>query len=138
MTVPPIEPLPLAPGDGAEAETRLSVKEGGGVHALRHRSSRGNSSARRKKLALSVALVVVVLASLPLGARVALPVIQGQRPRPTAAPPLPGPTYLGPKSLDPERRMARLVDRVLSRMTLQQELGQLIIVAFNGTTLTPD
>ncbi|HLW02891.1 MAG TPA: glycoside hydrolase family 3 N-terminal domain-containing protein [Ktedonobacterales bacterium] len=101
------------------------------------RAGRNGLADRQKKRLLSVALVVIVLVSLPLGARVALHFLQGQ-PSSTAAPRLPGPTYLGPKNHDPERAIARQVDHLLAQMTLQQELGQLIVVAFNGTTLTPD
>ncbi|HEU5369636.1 MAG TPA: glycoside hydrolase family 3 N-terminal domain-containing protein, partial [Ktedonobacterales bacterium] len=90
---------------------------------------------RRKKLILCMALALVVLAAVPAGMRAAL-LFQGQQS--SAAPKLPGADYTGPKSLDPERQIARQVDHLLSQMTLQQELGQLIVVSFNGTTLTPD
>jgi beta-N-acetylhexosaminidase len=56
----------------------------------------------------------------------------------TIQPPAPAPTYVLANHLDPDRQIARQVDHLLSQMTLQEELGQLIVVAFNGTTLNSD
>ncbi len=92
---------------------------------------------RRRKLILCIALALVVLAAAPAGIRAAL-FFQSQQNPGSAAPKLPGAAYTGPKSLDPERRIARQVDHLLAQMTLQEKLGQLIVVSFNGTTLTPD
>ncbi|HEY7357288.1 MAG TPA: hypothetical protein VH590_12505, partial [Ktedonobacterales bacterium] len=91
---------------------------------------------RRKKRILSIALALVVLAAVPAGMRVAL-LFQSQPTYSTAAPRLPGAAYTGPKSLDHERQIARQVDHLLSQMTLQEELGQLLVVQFPGTTFDP-
>jgi beta-N-acetylhexosaminidase len=101
------------------------------------RRFRVSLAGRRKKLVLSVVLALVVLAAVPAGMRAAL-LFQSQPARTSAAPRLPGASYTGPKSLDPERRIARQVDHLLAHLTLQEKLGQLIVVSFNGTTLTPD
>ena len=106
------------------------------VHPRRRRS-RLRVPDHRKKLVLSITLALVVLAAVPAGMRAAL-LFQGQQSQSSAAPRLPGAAYTGPKSLDAERRIARQVDHLLSHMTLQEELGQLIVVSFNGTTLTSD
>lgn len=107
------------------------------LHPPRWRSFLVRFSGRRKRAILSVALLVVVLAALPLGAHLLL---QGQHTQHahTAPSVTVDATIVVPKSLDPDRRIARLVDHLLSRMSLQQELGQLIVVSFVGTTLTPD
>lgn len=81
-------------------------------------------------------LVVVVLASVSMGAHIALMVLE-DHPATIKAPPA-DPTYVLANHLDPERQIAREVDHILSQMTLPEELGQLIVVAFNGTTLNPD
>jgi beta-N-acetylhexosaminidase len=110
------------------------------VHPLRRRPFSGRFLDHRKKATLCAALLVMVLAALPLGTHLLL---QGQHTQHAhdatkSHPVTADATAVVPKSLDPDRRIARLVDHLLSRMTLQQELGQLIVVSFVGTTLTPD
>jgi beta-N-acetylhexosaminidase len=100
------------------------------------RTALSRPSGRRKKVILTITLVVVVLAAVSLGARGAL-LFQSQRKQPVSTN-MPDPTYVLGNKLDPERTLARQIDHTLSQMSLQDELGQLIVVAFNGTTLTPD
>jgi beta-N-acetylhexosaminidase len=137
MNMPPVEYPSPASRDAADEHAPSFPPEGAGVHRLR-RARRGRPTAQRSKRVLSVAVVVIVLASMPLGARVALLLLRGQQTPTTHALRLPASTYPGPKSADPERAIARQVDHLLAQMTLQQELGQLIVVGFTGTTLTPD
>lgn len=129
--------------DAAEVETPVfASQEAAGVHMPRCRSFRLADSARRKKLVLSLLLAAVVLTSLPLGARAALLLLQEQRASATlptrASRTTVDATAVVPKSMDPDRHIARFVDHLLSQMSLQEELGQLIMVSFLGTTLTPD
>jgi beta-N-acetylhexosaminidase len=106
-----------------------------GVRPPRRRPFRVRVPARRKTLILSTTLLVI-LASLGLGTSAALRLFQNQRLH--AAIRLPDPSYVVTKNLDPERHIARQIDSILSHMSLQEELGQLIMVSFLGTTLTPD
>jgi beta-N-acetylhexosaminidase len=98
-------------------------------------------SSRLKRLVLFAALVIVVLSAVPLGAQVAL-LLRGHHPSAHAArqsnQAAIAATTVVPKSLDPDRRIARLIDRLLAGMSLQEELGQLLVVSFVGTTFTPD
>jgi beta-N-acetylhexosaminidase len=114
-----------------------------GAQPLRQNARLICSSGRRKSVLLSVALVVVVLAVHPLGTQITMLLFQRQqtqhaRSLAKTSPKAVDATYVVSKSLDPERRIARLVDHLLSHMSLQEELGQLIMVSFVGTTLTPD
>jgi beta-N-acetylhexosaminidase len=143
MNILPARHHPSEPGEAAETgKPSSTLKEGADAPLLRHHSFRLPRPIQRKKLALSVMLVVVVLASLPLGAWSLLSLFREQHSSastPThTAPVLVDATTVVPGSLDPERRIAHLVDRLLSRMSLREELGQLIMVSFLGTTLTPD
>ncbi len=134
---------PPEPPEGAETQTPLSpVKEAAGTQVLRCSPFQRRRPFQGKKLMLSVVLAAVVLATLPLGARSALSLLQEQRAR-TGIPQQTAPisvdaTAVVPKSMDPDRRIARLVDHLLAQMSLQEELGQLVMVSFLGTTLTPD
>ncbi len=80
-------------------------------------------------------VIIVVLVAASLGARALL---FQSRSAPAASTKLQNPGYILTNKLDPDRQLARQIDHILSHMTLQEELGQLIVVAFNGTTLTPD
>ncbi|HEY7124869.1 MAG TPA: glycoside hydrolase family 3 N-terminal domain-containing protein [Ktedonobacterales bacterium] len=129
--------------DAADMETPFSSsQEAAGVHIPHRRPPQGAAPVRRKKLVLSLALAAVVLASLPLGARGAFLLLQDQHAHTTipvsTSHATVDATAVVPKSMDPDRRIARFVDQLLSQMSLQEELGQLIVVSFLGTTLTPD
>src|SRR5262249_34686113 len=110
-----------------------------GIHLLRRRPFWLRQPGRGNQLMLSAALVVV-LASVSLGGCGPFS-FEGQ-PSPTAststrtptATPIPGVT----PTPDPDQILARQVADMISHMSLQEELGQLIMVAFNGTTLNSD
>ncbi len=122
MKTSPIEQHPIEPSNTPDTKTSSSVQV--------------RKPGRQKKRILSVVLVVVVLASASMGAHIALMVLK-DHPATIKAPPA-DPTYVLANPLDPERQIARQVDHILSQMTLQEELGQLIVAAFNGTTLNSD
>jgi beta-N-acetylhexosaminidase len=138
----PPEPRESANNAAETEQPSSAIQAGAGVHVRRWRSLAVQRPLQPKKLLLSVVLVAVILAAVPLGARAALLLFQKQHPQasvsPKTSPIAVGATAVIPRSLDPDRRMARVVDRLLSQMTLQEELGQLIVVSFLGTTLTPD
>jgi beta-N-acetylhexosaminidase len=81
------------------------------------------------------ALVVLALCgSFPLGAYLALKEV-GQQPFSSTS----GVTWLTPiptPTLTPEQRQAQFIAQTISRMSLDEELGQLLVVAFTGTTLS--
>ena len=143
MQTLPTERFPSETGDATDIVTPpASSQVMSGVYIPRRRPVRVAASVRRKKLMVSLLLAVVVLTAVPLGARAALLLFQEQRafantPK-SASSVVVGATTLVPKSTDPDRRIARYVDQLLSQMSLQEELGQLIVVSFLGTTLTPD
>jgi beta-N-acetylhexosaminidase len=122
MKIQSTEQHPIEPSNAPDTKTPSSVQV--------------RRPGRHKKRVLSVLLVVVVLASVSMGAHIALMVLE-DHPATVKAPPA-EPTYVLANHLDPERQIARQVDHILSQMTLQEELGQLIVVAFNGTTLNSD
>jgi beta-N-acetylhexosaminidase len=92
-----------------------------------------------QKLIFYVILPVVVLASLPLGAYLTAKYTQQQQAQIGSTPLATAQAAIRPGTmLDPERLLARYVDQEISRMSLDEELGQLLVVRFNGTALTPD
>jgi beta-N-acetylhexosaminidase len=102
-------------------------------------SPRRRQPRRRAVRLLSVMLVVVVLASLALGASIALRLAQSRSsPVISTNGPTVAPSSVVTQSLFPSIQIAHQVFQMISHMTLQEELGQLIVVGFNGTTLTPD
>jgi beta-N-acetylhexosaminidase len=84
---------------------------------------------------ISSALVIIILVAVSLGARALL--FQDQ-PSPPLSLEIQAPSYVLTNKLDPDHQLARQIDHIMSQMTLQEKLGQLIVVAFHGTTLSPD
>ncbi len=90
---------------------------------------------RRQKVIIALALVAALVAALPLGAYAALklspqPLAQttpGVTPTPTATP-----------TPSPAQREAMFIDQMIAGMSLDEELGQMLVGAFLGTTLSPD
>ncbi len=94
---------------------------------------------RPEKVIIWSLLIVAFVAALPIGAYLALKLSERQQGpaagvTPTAtvgvAPP--------PKALDPERREALFIDQMIRRMSLDEELGQMMIVEFSGSTFNDD
>jgi beta-N-acetylhexosaminidase len=83
-----------------------------------------------------LALAAAVVASLPLGAYLALKVTERQQtpgvsPHPTA-------TAVPTGIPDPEKRAALFIDQMIARMSLDEELGQMLVGAFYGPGLSSD
>jgi beta-N-acetylhexosaminidase len=94
---------------------------------------------RPRKLMIWLALLAVVLASAPIGAYLEMKIIerqQGQAANTNLV--APEGVLAAPRMLDPERREAQFIDQMVKHMTLDEELGQMLVVHFGGYTLTPD
>ncbi len=93
------------------------------------------TSSRWRKLLYWLLIVLALCISFPLGAYLAL-TAAGQPPfwstnGATWLTPIPTPT------MTPEQKQAQFINQMIARLSLDEELGQLIIVAFTGTTLSP-
>ncbi len=91
---------------------------------------------RGQKLIITLALVVAVVASLPIGAYL----LMKQTTRQQAQTPggAPSATIPSPIVRDPERLAALFIDQMIAHMTLDEELGQMLVGAFLGPTLSSD
>ncbi len=90
-------------------------------------------SRARRKLLYGVLIALALCSSFPLGAYLALKTTRQQPFWSTS-----GGTWLTPvptATLTPEQRQAQFVAQMISRMSLDEELGQLLVVAFTGISL---
>lgn len=98
-----------------------------------HRQSKRHPFTRIQKLLFCSTLLIILLASLPIGAYFVLKTFerrQAQAASPSALP-VDGSIEVAP-SRDPERKLARFIEQTISKMTLDEELEQMIIVHFGG------
>ncbi len=81
-------------------------------------------------------LIVAFVAALPLGAYLALKITERQQAQSFGS--YPAAIAVTPIVRDPERREALFISQMIRRMSLDEELGQMLMGAFPGTTLSPD
>lgn len=89
----------------------------------------GAYTRREKTLILSL-LAVIIIAALPLGAYLAMQLSQRQQTQIGNTPIKKG-TGVAPKELDPDRREAAFINQTISQMSLDEELGQMIMVEWD-------
>jgi len=95
---------------------------------------------RREKVIIWSLLIVAFVAALPIGAYLTMKITERQQ---QAQPPVAYPVgteaiAASPRVLDQERREAQYIDQMIAHMTLDEELGQMIIVQFTGDTFNSD
>jgi len=131
-----------------EASTETRQKEGQATASgrqPRHRPShppaprprrRHAPYTRGQKLIITLALIVAVIASLPIGAYL----LMKQTARQQAQTPIVSVSAIvaSPVVRDSERREALFIDQMIAHMTLDEELGQMLVGAFFGPSLSPD
>jgi beta-N-acetylhexosaminidase len=89
----------------------------------------------RHKLLYWALVVLALCISFPLGAYLTLRAGQhpfGSTSGATALTPIPTAT------LTLDQKQAQFIDQMIARLSLDEELGQLVVVAFTGTTLSPN
>src|ERR1051326_5769178 len=89
---------------------------------------------RGQKVVITLALVVAVVAALPLGAYLVLHATQ--HPPTTQILPTPTPTPVPTES--PAQREQRFIAQMISQMSLDEELGQMLIVEFDNSVFNSD
>ncbi len=92
--------------------------------------TRRGAYTRKEKILIWSLLAVIVIAALPLGAYLAMQLSQRQQ-TPTSSATTRKGVGVKPKQLDPERREAAYIDQVISKMSLAQEIGQMIMVEWD-------
>jgi beta-N-acetylhexosaminidase len=93
----------------------------------------------RQKILIALFLLLAIVASLPLWAYGAMKLAERPQAQISPAPiNINDIATIQPKILDPERREAIFINQMVSRMTLDQELGQMIIVEFTGSDFNDD
>jgi beta-N-acetylhexosaminidase len=93
---------------------------------------------RKETILILSLLAVIVVAALPLGAYLAMQVSQRQQ-TPISATPIKKGAGAAPRQLDPDRRAAAYIDQLISQMSLDEELGQMIMVEWDeGGVLNSD
>ncbi len=98
-----------------------------------HQRSKRPPCTRTQKLVLYSALLVILLASLPIGAYLLMKTAERQQAQVTAASAVRvAASIVAAPSLDPERKLARFITQIISKMSLDEELEQMIIVHFGG------
>jgi beta-N-acetylhexosaminidase len=103
------------------------------------RGRRRGRYTRGQKLIIWSALIIALVASLPLGAYLTLKITGQQQVRGSSASPAATATPAGtPIARTVEPRLARYIQQMVAHMSLDEELGQMLVGAFLGTTLTPD
>jgi beta-N-acetylhexosaminidase len=94
---------------------------------------------RREKIIFVVALVAFLVGSPIFAASLLLHNANSPHaPTSNTLPNIKDVATVLPKVLDPERREAIFINQMVSRMTLAQELGQMIIVEFTGSEFNDD
>ncbi len=87
---------------------------------------------RREKVIIWSAAVVAIVALLPLVASLLLQNPQSQQAQHPVVSPTGTAVSIGaPRILDPERREALFIDQMIAHMTLDEELGQMIMVEWD-------
>ena len=102
-----------------------------------HRTSRPGGYTRSQKLIIALALVVALAASVPIGAYLVIKLTAHQQAQLAA---IGVPTQLPTATPTPtfQQREAAFITQMISQMSLDDELGQMLVGAFLGSTLTPD
>src|SRR6185437_8814392 len=93
-------------------------------------SLRQSHYTRKEQVLIWSLLAVIVIAALPLGAYLAMQVSQRQHTPVNSTPPQKGAGVV-PRQLDPDRREAAFIDQTISQMSLDEELGQMIMVEWD-------
>lgn len=105
----------------------------------KQRQRKWDTFTRREKIIFVVALVVFLVGSPIFAASLLLQNTNSSNaPISSTQPNIKDVATVLPKILDPERREAIFINHMVSRMTLAQELGQMIIVEFSGPDFSDD
>ncbi|HEY7127866.1 MAG TPA: glycoside hydrolase family 3 N-terminal domain-containing protein [Ktedonobacterales bacterium] len=98
-----------------------------------HRQLKRNPFKGTQKLIFCSTLLVILLASLPIGAYFLMKTFERQQAKVASASAMhiKAPIEIAP-SLDPERKLARFIEQTISKMSLDEELEQMIVVHFGG------
>jgi beta-N-acetylhexosaminidase len=96
----------------------------------RDHAARTNRSVSRKTILLWALLVLALIAALP-SAYLTLKLTQQPAPL-VLSPAAINRAAAVPRVFDPERREAKFIDQMISRMSLDEELGQMMIVGYEG------
>jgi beta-N-acetylhexosaminidase len=125
-----------------QSEQRLSARANGSSPSAarpptRKLPGRHGRFSPSQKLTIILALVVLV-GALSLGAYAMLQLTRGQQ-QASLTPVATNGAGALPKQLDPERRIAKYIDQLIAKMTLDEEIGQMIMVEWDeGGTFNND
>ncbi|HEY7124552.1 MAG TPA: glycoside hydrolase family 3 N-terminal domain-containing protein [Ktedonobacterales bacterium] len=94
---------------------------------------------RSSRTFLLWAAIGLVLLTLPIGAWMLFQATQRQQVRVARYQPVQADAQtVVPPALDPAHKIARYIDQMVARLSLDEELGQMIIVEFSGTSFNSD
>ncbi len=122
----------------AAAEQNVGQQHSPGPPPTRKRRARSRAGYTfRQKLVIYSALVVALVAAVPLAASLILHLSQNQA---QSAIPTINPNDVSslPNLRDPERREALFIDQMIEHMTLDEEIGQMLVGDVYGTSYGDD